>query len=65
MDEIMDSSLDSNGTEDFLNIVLKVVEKGTNVFIISHKDEQIMDKFDAVIYCEKPDGRFTRMKRIF
>jgi len=65
MDEIMDSSLDSNGTEDFLNIVLKVVEKGTNVFIISHKDEQIMDKFDAAIYCEKPDGRFTRMRRIF
>jgi len=52
MDEVMDSSLDSNGTEEFLKII-KQLTKDTNVYIISHKTDQILDKFSKVIKFEK------------
>jgi DNA repair exonuclease SbcCD ATPase subunit len=54
MDEIMDSSLDSAGTEEFLRI-LNELTVDTNVFIISHKGDSINDKFDKVL-------RFTKHK---
>lgn len=59
MDEIMDSSLDNNGTEEFLKII-KELTSDTNVFIISHKGDQIQDKFDSVIKFEKVKN-FSRM----
>ena len=52
MDEVMDSSLDSNGTEEFLK-VLKSLTSDTNTFIISHKGDQLFDKFESVIKFEK------------
>lgn len=52
MDEIMDSSLDSAGTEEFLKI-LNELTVDSNVFIISHKGDQLFDKFDNVIRFEK------------
>jgi DNA repair exonuclease SbcCD ATPase subunit len=52
LDEVMDSSLDSNGTEEFMKILLSLT-KDTNTFIISHRTEQISDKFDNVIRFEK------------
>lgn len=52
MDEVMDSSLDSNGTEEFLKI-LKTLTSDTNTFIISHKGDQLFDKFESVIKFEK------------
>jgi len=52
LDEIMDSSLDSNGTEEFLKI-LKNLTSDTNTFIISHKGDQLFDKFETVIKFEK------------
>lgn len=62
MDEILDSSLDAEGTDDFIRIIKTIIDdKGNNVFIISHKDEQIIDKFHRAIKFEKPDGRFTRV----
>jgi DNA repair exonuclease SbcCD ATPase subunit len=48
MDEVMDSSLDYNGTEEFLKII-KNITNDTNVFIISHKTDTIADKFEKVI----------------
>ncbi len=48
LDEIFDSSLDSNGTQDFMKILYNITD-GNNVFVISHKGEQIVDKFDNVI----------------
>jgi DNA repair exonuclease SbcCD ATPase subunit len=52
MDEVFDSSLDSNGTEEFLKII-KDLTSDTNTFIISHKTDQLYDKFDRVIRFEK------------
>ena len=52
MDEVFDSSLDSNGTEEFLKIINNLT-KDTNTFIISHKTEQLYDKFEKVIKFEK------------
>ena len=52
LDEIFDSSLDSNGTTDFINI-LRTVTEGNNVFVISHKEDMLHDKFDNVIQFKK------------
>lgn len=52
LDEIFDSSLDSTGIEDFLGI-LNTLGNETNAFVISHKGDQILDKFGRVISVEK------------
>ena len=57
MDEVFDSSLDANGTEEFLKI-LEGLTNDTNTFIISHKSEQLMEKFPAVIRFSKK-GNFS------
>ena len=54
MDEVLDGSLDSNGTDEFLKI-LNNLTQDTNTFIISHKTDQIGDKFANVI-------RFAKFK---
>jgi DNA repair exonuclease SbcCD ATPase subunit len=48
MDEVLDGSLDSNGTDEFLKI-LNNLTQDTNTFIISHKVDQLVDKFSNVI----------------
>ena len=58
LDEIFDSSLDGQGTDDFLKI-LKTFQK-ENVFIISHKGDIMFDKFNDVIKFEK-EHNFTRL----
>jgi ABC-type molybdenum transport system ATPase subunit/photorepair protein PhrA len=52
MDEVFDSSLDVTGMEEFFKI-LKSVGADTNVFIISHKGDQLFDKFSNIIKFEK------------
>jgi len=52
MDEVFDSSLDSNGTEEFLKIIISLTSD-TNTFIISHKTDQLYDKFSKVIRFKK------------
>lgn len=52
MDEVFDSSLDSSGTEELLKIINSLTSD-TNTFIISHKIDQLYDKFDRVIRFEK------------
>ena len=52
MDEVFDSSLDSNGTEEFLKVINNLT-KDTNTFIISHKTDQLYDKFNNVLRFEK------------
>jgi DNA repair exonuclease SbcCD ATPase subunit len=59
MDEVMDSSLDVNGTNEFLKI-LNSLTKDTNTFIISHKTDQLVDKFNQVIKFEKSKN-FSRI----
>lgn len=52
MDEVFDSSLDLNGTEEFMKI-LNNLTGDTNTFIISHKTDQLYDKFEKTIRFEK------------
>jgi len=59
MDEVFDSSLDSTGIEEFLKI-LNQLTAGTNTFIISHKSDQIGDKFENTIKFEKTQN-FSRI----
>ena len=59
MDEVFDSSLDTAGTDEFMKIVMDIVSD-TNVFIISHKTDQLVDKFTNVIRFEKHKN-FSRM----
>lgn len=59
MDEIMDRSLDTTGTEEFLKIINDLTGD-TNVFIISHKGDQLYEKFDSVIKFEKTKN-FSRI----
>lgn len=59
MDEVFDSSLDSTGTEEFLKILNTLVDDA-NIFIISHKGDQLFDKFHSVIKFEKVKN-FSRM----
>lgn len=59
MDEVFDSSLDSAGTEEFLKI-LESLTGESNTFIISHKGDQLFDKFQSIIKFEK-HGNFSRI----
>jgi DNA repair exonuclease SbcCD ATPase subunit len=52
LDEIFDSSLDVNGTDYFLNL-MNTLGEHANVFVISHKGDQLFDKFRSVIKFEK------------
>ena len=52
MDEVFDSSLDSTGTDEFMKI-LNDLTSDANVFIISHKGDQLMDKFQNTVRFEK------------
>ena len=51
LDEIFDSSLDSGGTDEFLKILNTL--GGENVFVISHKQDALVDKFKSTIKFEK------------
>lgn len=52
LDEVFDSSLDGTGTEEFLKL-LNSLDNNTNVFVISHKGDQLFDKFRSVIKFQK------------
>ena len=60
LDEIFDSSLDSNGTDEFTKII-KYVIKDAYVFMISHKIDELTDRLDNLITFEKMNG-FTKVR---
>ena len=51
LDEIFDSSLDGTGTDDFLKILNTFSDQ--NVFVISHKQDMLFDKFRSVVQFKK------------
>ena len=59
LDEVFDSSLDTVGTDEFLKLIYDM-DKDTNVFVISHKGDQLFDKFRSVIRFEKHNN-FSRI----
>jgi DNA repair exonuclease SbcCD ATPase subunit len=52
LDEVFDSSLDAEGTNELLKI-LRSLGKDSNVFVISHKGEILVDKFLRTLKFEK------------
>lgn len=55
LDEVFDSSLDEYGTDYFTRIVKYEIDK-SNVFVISHKKDELLEKFDSMITFEKRKG---------
>jgi DNA repair exonuclease SbcCD ATPase subunit len=55
LDEVFDSSLDTTGTEEFLKLIHEM-GTDTNVFVISHKGDQLFDKFRSIIKFEKKNN---------
>jgi len=53
-DEVFDGSLDINGTEEFMKLI-NMMNEGTNIFVITHKTDQMVDKFKHTI-------RFAKVK---
>ena len=51
LDEIFDSSLDGSGTDEFLKILNTLSDE--NIFVISHKQDMLVDKFRSTIKFEK------------
>ena len=51
LDEIFDSSLDNTGTDEFLKILNTLGNE--NVFVISHKQDALADKFRSTVKFEK------------
>jgi len=60
LDEIFDSSLDTQGTDDFFKIINKL--QNENIFIISHKGDIMFDKFTNILKFEKYKN-FTRLQQ--
>lgn len=61
LDEVFDSSLDGAGTEEFLKLI-RDMGADANVFVISHKGDQLFDKFRSIIKFEKHNN-FSRIAK--
>ncbi len=55
LDEVFDSSLDGVGIEYFIKII-KYVIQDSNIFVISHKTDEMIDHFENIIKFEKVKG---------
>lgn len=60
MDEIFDSSMDASGLDEFMKLLINLTAD-TNTFIISHKSDQLMDKFEHTVRFKKVKG-FSQME---
>ena len=59
LDEVFDASLDAGGSDDFLKLLQSLAEKN-HIFVISHKSDQLADKFENQIGFQKV-GNFSRI----
>ena len=57
LDEIFDSSLDGQGTDDFFRILKSITDQ--NAFVISHKGDILFDKFTNIMKFEKVNNFST------
>ena len=60
LDEVFDSSLDQGSTDELMKI-LRGLGKDANLFVISHKGDILLDKFDRLVSFEKQSD-FSLMK---
>jgi DNA repair exonuclease SbcCD ATPase subunit len=61
LDEVFDSSLDTVGTEEFLKLIHEMGHD-TNIFVISHKGDQLFDKFRSIIKFKKVNN-FSQVEK--
>lgn len=61
MDEIFDSSLDVDGVEDLMKLIDLLIGEKQTVFVISHRGEQLIDRFENVLKVNKLKG-FTQVE---
>ena len=59
LDEVFDSSLDAAATDELMKI-LRGMDSKTNLFVISHKGDILLDKFDTIVKFDKV-GDFSTM----
>ena len=59
LDEIFDSSLDSVGVDDLMK-VLRELSRDSKIFVITHKSDQLTDKFDRTLTFKKKNN-FSRL----
>jgi len=59
LDEIFDSSMDSVGVDDLMK-VLRTLANSSNIFVITHKTDQLYEKFHKVISFKKKNN-FSKM----
>jgi len=52
LDEVFDSSLDSGGVDEFMKLLSSFGAKA-NIFVISHKTDQLLDRFNHIVQFEK------------
>ena len=62
LDEVFDGSLDAQGNEELLKII-DMLTDGNNVFVISHKTDAYLDKFNRVLKFQKI-GNFSTMSEL-
>lgn len=62
LDEVFDGSLDNTGNDELLGI-LQALTQGNNVFVISHKTDAYLDKFEKVLKFEKHKN-FSRIAEV-
>jgi DNA repair exonuclease SbcCD ATPase subunit len=55
LDEVFDSSLDSLGMDELMKLLNTVSDK-SNIFVISHKSDQLIDKFQNLVSFEKKNN---------
>jgi DNA repair exonuclease SbcCD ATPase subunit len=59
LDEVFDASLDAIGSDDFLKL-LDNLSTRSHIFVISHKADQLVDKFQNQVSFQK-QGNFSRL----
>ena len=59
LDEVFDSSLDSGGVDEFMKLLSSFGSKA-NIFVISHKTDQLLDRFNHIVQFEKKKN-FSRI----
>ena len=59
VDEVFDSSLDSGGVDELMKLLSSFGAR-TNVYVISHKTDQLLDRFNNVVQFDKKKN-FSRI----
>jgi len=59
LDEVFDSSLDSEGVDEFMKLLQNILGDSTHAIIISHRGDSMIEKFER-IYETKIEKGFTK-----